>query len=96
MSTESRRNQILAVALKLAESDHYQSITREQISVKARTATGTINRVFGTMVELRDAVVLRAIEEECLPIIAQIITANDGCAAIIPLALKRKALKALI
>lgn len=94
MSTEARRNQILAAALQLAESDHYRAITRDQIANRAKTATGTINRVFGTMAKLRHAIVERAIEEESLTVIGQAIAENHGI--VIPMVLRRKALKALI
>jgi len=96
MSTESRRNQILAVALKLAESDHYQSITREQIAFKADTATGTISRVFGSMVDLRDAIIERAVEEECLAVIGQGIAGSNWAALSAPKSLRKKALATLI
>lgn len=96
MTTQARHNQILAIALKLAESNHYQTITRKQIAKRAQTATGTINRVFGTMFKLRVAIVKRAIEEECLIVIGQAIAANDIAAVFVPVSLRRKALKALI
>jgi len=96
MPTPTRRNQILSAALKLAESDHYQAITREQIARRLDIATGTISRVFGTMGGLRDAIIDRAIEEECLIVIGQAIAANDCTAALVPVPLRRKALAALI
>jgi len=96
MKTDERREQVLTAALKLAVGDHYRAITREQIADQAQTATGNINRVFGTMVDLRSELVAHAIEQECLPVIAQAIAVNDRAVAGVPNALKRRALQGLL
>lgn len=68
---KNRDELILAAAMELAAEDSYQWITREQVAALAGVASGTINSAFGTMVELKRAVIRRAIQTENLKIVAE-------------------------
>jgi AcrR family transcriptional regulator len=68
---ENRDGRILDAALQLAESDGYQWITREAVAALAGVSPGTINNVFGTMPDLKRAVLKAAVERRVIPIVAQ-------------------------
>ena len=77
MKFDERRNQVLTVALAMAEKSDYRTIRRDDIAKRAKTATGNVSRLFETMEKLRKEIVLKAIETESLPVIAQAVIAND-------------------
>jgi AcrR family transcriptional regulator len=87
-----RRESILDAALELASSDHYRSITRDQIATRAGTATGNVNRLFGTIAELRRELVKHAIQHDNLKIIAQAITVNDPIVGTLDADIRRQAM----
>jgi AcrR family transcriptional regulator len=68
---ENRDARILDAALELACSVGYQWITRESVATAAGVSLGTINNVFGTMPELKRAVLSAAIERGVIPVVAQ-------------------------
>lgn len=68
---ENRDERILDAALKLAEADGYQWITREAVAALAGVSPGTIHNVFGTMPDLKRAVLKAAVERRIIPIVAQ-------------------------
>jgi AcrR family transcriptional regulator len=68
---ENRDGRILDAALRLAEADGYQWITREGVAAMAGVSPGTINNVFGTMRGLKRAVLTEAVKRRIIPIVAQ-------------------------
>lgn len=74
--------QILAVAMKLAETKGYQNLTRNEIAGVAEVATGSVTYHFKSMRKLQAAVVTEAIKTENLAIVSQAVVARH------PLALK--------
>lgn len=68
---EDRDERILDAALKLAEEDHFQFITREKVAAKAGVSPATINNAFGTMPDLKRAVLSAAVERRVLAVIRQ-------------------------
>jgi len=68
---ENRDGRILDAALQLAETDGYQWITREGVATLAGVSPGTINNVFGTMPDLKRAVLTEAVKRRIIPIVAQ-------------------------
>lgn len=96
MKTQHRRDQILVAALEMASNDHYLTITRDKIANDVGTATGNINRVFGTMSGLRVELVKYAIDQKCLAVIAQAIAAGDAAVKGLSIDLKRQALADLV
>lgn len=66
-----RDNSILNAAIQLAEVDGYQWITREAVATLSGVSPGTVSNAYGTMRELKRAVLSAAIERRILPIVAQ-------------------------
>lgn len=66
-----RDNRILDAALRLAEADHYNFITREAVAREADVSPATINNVYGTVVGLKRAVLAAAVERRILAVVAQ-------------------------
>jgi AcrR family transcriptional regulator len=65
------RTIILTAALQLARSIGYQRLTRDGVASAADVGTGTVNKYFGTIGELRSAVVCYAQEVGDLDVLAQ-------------------------
>ena len=68
---QERHRRILTTGLALAGAQGLANITRAEIATTAGVAAGSINAAFGTMDDLKRAVVVRAVELRDLPIIAQ-------------------------
>lgn len=66
-----RHSRILTAGLLLGGKVGLANITRAEIATTAGVAAGSINAAFGTMDDLRRAVVVRAVETRNLPLIAQ-------------------------
>ena len=88
-----RKVEILDAALKLAANVGYKHITREALAEEAKCSTGLVTRYFGTMVQLRRAIVSAAITRQDLTVIAQGITAKEPKALGINDDLKLRALE---
>ena len=73
----TRRALIMEAALRVAAQNHYLKITRQQIADEANVAPTLITHYLGTMVKVRRAVMRYAVLRECLPVVAQGLTAND-------------------
>lgn len=68
---------ILAAAVKLSETLGYQNVLKRHIAAKLKIGMGTVNSNWGTMKELRKAVVLEAIRTGNNVIISQALVAGD-------------------
>lgn len=66
-----REERILNAAIELAEADGYQWITRDRVAERAGVSTGTVSNTFGSIVELKRAVLRAAIERRNLRIVGQ-------------------------
>lgn len=77
---ENRDARILEAAVKLAKQDSYQWIRREDVAREAGVSGGSINRVFGTMADLKRAVIRHAIEVGELSIVAEALGARHPIA----------------
>lgn len=62
---------ILKTAAALAVRRGFRNVTREEIAGKAEIAAGTVSYHFKSMSRLQDAVMVYAVNEELLPILAQ-------------------------
>lgn len=71
-------NEILSIALKLAQQNGYREISRELIAKAARISPALVSVRFGTMPKLRRRLMRFAIAQACLPVIAQGLAARDG------------------
>lgn len=95
-SPELRKDHILTVALKLAEATGYTKITAVQIADAAGIAHGTVLKYFGTMAQLKNDVMRKAVKSGNLKIIAQGLSVGDRHAKKVSDELKADALKCLI
>lgn len=96
MKPEDRREQILSVAMIIAERDGYNSLNRNALAEEAEVATGMIHHIFNDMASLRKAVVKRAIENKVKSIIAQALALGDEDAKNAPEQLKRESIQTLL
>jgi AcrR family transcriptional regulator len=95
LQRSERRAAILGAAVRLAEAQGFHKITRDEVAAEAGVAAGSVNHEFGTVADMRDAVVLEAIDARNLTIVAQAIAAGHPAARDAPADLKSKAIKTL-
>lgn len=67
--SEQRKAAILAAGVDLAERDGLMQMRRDAIAQRAGVAGGTVNTYFGTLGDLRKAVVAEAIRLERWPVV---------------------------
>ncbi len=72
-----RRKHILDAAIILASADHYMGITKAGIAKTAGIAPTLINHHFGTMAQLRRALMRYAVQGKHLTVIAQGLAGRD-------------------
>lgn len=96
MKQDARRDQILGIALQIAERDGFNTLRRDAVAAEAGVATGQVNHMFGTMTQLCRAVMRAAVHREVLPVIAQGLALGDKEAHKAPEWLKQKALATLM
>ena len=94
-SPELRKASIVASAVDLAQQEGYREITRSGVAEHAGVSDGLIYRYFGTMKQLRRAIMRKAVEDEILEIIAQGLATSDPAAQGAPDELKRRAAASL-
>lgn len=96
VTTNAARKHILDAAVRLSERMGYLQITRDDVADEARCAAGSINRHFGTMQQLRRAIMGEAVNSENLNIIAQGLVAKDTRAQKAPETIRRAALESIL
>lgn len=77
LKPEDRKGQILAAAVKLAEGTNYTTITRDGVAGAAGVSMGLVTRYFGTMNQLRRAVMRAAVAEGNAVVVAQGLAQRD-------------------
>lgn len=87
---------ILRAALYLAEREGFSTFTRDSVAAKAGCAQGLVNHHYGTMQQLRRAVMGEAIRTRNLKVLAQGLALRDRRAMGAPDALKRAAIENLM
>jgi AcrR family transcriptional regulator len=90
-----RRTAIMAAAIKLAAAGGWRNLTRDRVASAAGVAVGSVNHEFGTMGELRAAVMREAVASERLEIIAQGLADGDETARDAPAELREAAIRSL-
>lgn len=91
------KREAIAHAIELAhELGGYTRVTRELLSKKSGMSEGQISNIFGTMIQMRRAIVSAAIAKNDLIIIAQGIVAGESKAVSLPTELKRQALESIL
>lgn len=89
---ELRKAHILAAAVAMAKDTGYHKLTRDAVAESAGVSMGLVTRYFGTMNQLKVAVVNHAVKCEVLPIVAEAIYSRDPRAKKISPELKARAL----
>ena len=84
------------VALRLARDVGYQKVTRDALAYAVGCSTGQISNMFGTMNDLRRAIISASIHHKDLVVLAQGLAAQDSKAKNAPDELKRAALEGLM
>lgn len=92
---EDRDGRILEAAIRLAEVDSFQWLTRDDVADKAGVSPGTVSNAYGTMRALKRAVLEEAVKRRILPIIAEGLGARHPIALAAPEDLRREALASI-
>lgn len=71
MTKDTRKQHILDCAMHEAHRAGYSHVTREAIAARAECASGLVSHYFGTMIELKRAIMSEAIRTRALRIVAQ-------------------------
>lgn len=90
-----RKDQIMTVAMRLAEQGNYQSVTRDQIANAAGVSVGLVSTHCGTMQNLRRDIMRQAVKNRILRIVAQGLAAGDSHARKAPSDVRADAAKLL-
>lgn len=77
LNAENRVQGILTSALALATEVGYRVLTREKIADAAGVTGPLINHYWGNMDEFKKALLDYAVEQRCLPVVAQAIVARE-------------------
>jgi AcrR family transcriptional regulator len=72
-----RTRELLAVALELAATRGWRSITRDDIAVAAGVSPALVSARLGTMDALRRSVMRHAVVQRCVPVVAQGLAVKD-------------------
>ncbi len=95
MNPETRSDEIVAAGLRLAKNNGWKSLTRDGVATEAGVSFAMVNFRFGTMTQLKRAVMREAIRREELRVIAQGYVSDDPTALKIDVELKTRALSSL-
>ncbi len=90
-----RRDHILDAAIELAKRSSYDKITRDAVADRAGISVALVSRYFGTMPQLKRAIMWAAVTREVPEIIAQGLAQKDKHAAKAPEGLKSRAVALL-
>lgn len=96
LKPDARKEDILAVALPLAEKFGYAKVTRQQVGQAAGVSGPVLNYHFGTMAQFKRDLMRYAVKCESLTVVAQGLTSGDSQAQKAPEVLRRKALESMI
>ena len=86
-----RKDNILNVAVAMAKVSAYNKLTRDKIAEGAGVSTGLVTSYFGTMGQLKTAIMRRAVKQGIAGIIAQGLANGDDHAKNAPAELKAEA-----
>lgn len=95
LEAKVRKEQILEAAMRLARNDGYQNVLRHNVAYAAQCSTGLVNKYYGTMTQLKRAMVREAINSRDLVILSQAIVARDPNADKASPELRQEALESL-
>lgn len=93
---EDRDGRILDAAIELAEADSFQWLTRDAVAARAEVSPGTVSNAYGTMADLKRAVLAAAVERRILSIVAEGAGVRHPIIMAAPEELRKEALATLI
>jgi AcrR family transcriptional regulator len=96
MKPEARKEQILEAAVRRAEIVGIAQTRRDDVALEAGVGAGLVSRYFGTMNQLKRAIIRHAVHHEILPLVAQALVANEPEAMKASKDLKERALASLV
>ena len=96
MKPDDRKEEILQAALDLAQEHGYQQVTRAQIAERAGVAVGLVGYYYGTMIQMRRAIMRAAIHRHNLVVLAQGLGLGDPNARKAPAELRAQAAGLLV
>lgn len=91
VSPQLRRKHVIDVAINLAKTKGYNSITRGEVATGANVSPGLVSHYFVSTNALRELILKTAIKREVLEIVAQGLVVEDPIAVNAPKELKYKA-----
>lgn len=94
MSIKIDNKLILNSAISVAERDGFLNMTRSAIAKHAKVSEGKVSNAYGSMIQLRRAVMRQAIHLEINSIIVAGIVSNDPTALKLPEYKKHEAFQA--
>ena len=94
--TSIDRGNVLSCALALSEEVGYQRVTRQALASRAEISEGQVSLMFGTMPQLRRAIMSAAVAASNLKVIAQGLAIGDSKASAASAKVKRDALDSLL
>lgn len=95
LKPEKRKQEILQAAVDLAVKFSYMTLTRNQVSKKAKVSTALVNQYFGTMQKLKTDVMVYSVNNKILRVIGQGLLNNDPIAQMISPDLREQVRKSL-
>jgi AcrR family transcriptional regulator len=96
MSRRARHDEIMAAALRLAADVGYTHVTRDDIALAAGCSPALVSEIFGTVKNLRRAMMRAAVANHVLPVIAQGLALRDPHALRAPAELRAEAAGSII
>ena len=71
MRSDTRKQEIVEAALRIAEEVGLCGVTRDEVADRAGCSAGLVNHYFGTMVQLQRATIGEAVRVRNLTVLAQ-------------------------
>jgi len=96
VSPTLRKEHLVSVAIDLAIEGNYMRTTRDAIAERAGVSMGLVTKYFGTMQQLRNEIMRRAVVDGIPHIVAQGLAAGDKRASKAPAELKTAAAQLLV
>lgn len=96
LAKKDRTEQLLIVATSIAEKKGLNAVSRAAIAAEAGVSEALINTHYGTMTQLRRAIMRRAVKDRILTIICQGLVLNDPIAKKAPEDLRQAAANSIV
>ena len=90
-----RRQDLIEVAIQLACGGHYLKVTRDSIAALVGCTRGLVSHYLGKADQMRDTIVIAALQQENLAVIAQALSAKHWAVAALPEGLRVRARESL-